>query len=864
VQSGEGNLQINVYAESQSVKWPHQVGSVPLLADCYQHREREAARLDEAVNTAMVVLTQVLSGLGGVGKTQLAASYARRIWTENGVALLVWATASSRAAVQATYAQAATEIGPLPMFDVERASAWFLGWLQTTNRAWLVVLDDVADPADLQGLWPTGPWGRTVVTTRRRDAVLTDHGRQLINIDSYTAAEAIAYLHDKLGAAGTDAMTEAAKLAADLGYLPLALAQAATFIRDRGETCAGYCRRLRDRRRRLSEILPHDALADDYRATVAATWSISVDRADALTPVGLARPVLQLLSTLDRNGVPLDIVVSPAARTVIAGKLAPWAPEGRALVEEQDCRDALANLHRLSLISLDPAGDARAIRTHALVQRATLEGLSTDAVSTTVRAAADALVQVWPKIERDTELGRVLRDCAASLRERHGGLLWDPDRHAVLFRAGRSLGECGLVDAAVDYWTEMEAEARATLGVDHPDTLTIRNDLAYWRGVAGDPVGAAAAFEQLLTDRLRVLGADHPDTLDTRNNLAYWRGDAGDPAGAAEALKQLLVDRLRMLGTDHPDTLDTRNNLARWRGEAGDPSGAVADLERLLTDDLRVLGPDHPQTLDARHTLAYRRGEAGDPAGAAADLEQLLAAHLRVLGPDHPNTLNARNNLARWRGEAGDPSGAVADLERLLADRQRVLPDHPDTLNTQNNLARWRGEAGDPSGAVADLEQLLTDCLRVLGPGHPQTLITRHTLAYWRGQSGDPTAAVADLERLLTDRLRVLDSDHPHILLTRVDLARWRGEVGDPARAIADLEQLLTDCLRILGPDHPDTLTARGDLADLRGKTGDPTGAAEAYEQLLTDRLRVLGAGHNHTLGTRHALARWRAGAEGL
>jgi hypothetical protein len=147
-----------------------------------------------------------------------------------------------------------------------------------------------------------------------------------------------------------------------------------------------------------------------------------VERADELTPVGLARPVLQLVSMLDPNGVPLEVVTSSAARAVIAAQRSTFS--SCAQVEEQDCRDALAHLHRLNLISLDPAGSARAIRTHALVQRATLEGLSTDAVSTTVRAAADAVVQVWPEIERDTELGRVLRDCSANLQERDDGVLW--------------------------------------------------------------------------------------------------------------------------------------------------------------------------------------------------------------------------------------------------------------------------------------------------------------------------------------------------------------------------------------------------------------------------------------------------------
>ncbi|MGH3972950.1 MAG: tetratricopeptide repeat protein [Pseudonocardiaceae bacterium] len=98
----------------------------------------------------------------------------------------------------------------------------------------------------------------------------------------------------------------------------------------------------------------------------------------------------------------------------------------------------------------------------------------------------------------------------------------------MLFRAGRSLGECGLISAAVHYWTQTVTDATDALGPDHPDTLTTRHHLARWRGEAGDPAGAVAAFDGLLGDYLRVLGADHPDTLIVQSNLAYWRGRAHD------------------------------------------------------------------------------------------------------------------------------------------------------------------------------------------------------------------------------------------------------------------------------------------------------------------------------------------------
>jgi hypothetical protein len=229
---------------------------------------------------------------------------------------------------------------------------------------------------------------------------------------------------------------------------------------------------------------------------------------------------------------------------------------------------------------------------------------------------------------------------------------------------------------------------RRIQGDVHPDTLTTRNDIAYWTGKCGDMAGALRLSQDLLPDQVRVLGPAHRGTLRIRNNIAYWTGECGDPAGALRLFQDLLPDRIRVLGPGDPETLITRNNIAAWTGRCGDPAGALRLSQDLLPDRIRVLGPAHRGTLTTRNNIAYWTGECGDPAGALRLFQDLLPDRIRVLGLDHPDTLTTRNNIAAWTGRCGDPAGALRLSQDLLPDRIRVLgPAHPDTLTTRNNIA---------------------------------------------------------------------------------------------------------------------------------------------------------------------------------
>jgi hypothetical protein len=622
VMVGRHNTQHNEFnLPAVTVSWPVVVGRAPRLAEAYLDRPAQRVAVRTALNSAAAsaqARVAVVTGNGGTGKTQLAAAAFGDALTSDGasqgrdsgprVDLAVWVTASSYSAIVSSYAQAYVALSPemagaasggvggggVPI-DAAQQAETFLAWLTTTDRKWLVVLDDVADPADLAGargragLWPTGPSGAVILTTRRREAALTGPGRTRIDVDVFTPAESGHYLGGKLGATPglpADVLKDAGLLAEDLGYLPLALAQACAVIINDALSCAAY-------RRLLSEhvlteafpLSPADA-GDDYPHSITSTWALAADRANTLTPAGLATPALTLAATLDPDGVPEDVFTTPAARTFLTAPSEQVQDIGGQEVQEvsaHDARRAVRNLHRLSLLTHDPNGGPRAVRMHALTQRATLERLGPSVLVMAVRAAADALNQAWPTVESDPPRSQALRANAATLATRHPSALWDNAAHSMLFRAGHSLGGTGLVVEAVNYFTELADQAIHRLGPDHPDTLDARGDLASWRGDAGDPAGAATAYADLLTDQVRVLGPDHPKTLTTRSNLASCRGRAGDPAGAATAYADLITDQVRVVGPDHPNTLTTRHNLAVWRG-----CWATRCLRRTATSRVRT------------------------------------------------------------------------------------------------------------------------------------------------------------------------------------------------------------------------------------------------------------------------------------
>src|SRR5215831_5164278 len=218
--------------------WPIRSGMVPALADGFSARTETGPRLAAALPAgAAVALVPERAAAPAAdsrdwprssGKTQLAAAFAQSLWQSGDVDLLVWIEATSRASVLAGYAAAtAAATGRDQASSCESVAAQFLSWLAETSRSWLVILDDLADPADLDGLWPVGPAGRLLVTSADAAAVPSD--MRVVRVGPFNLREAVCYLSERLWA-DPDKRQGAIELAQDLDLQPVALAQASAVI----------------------------------------------------------------------------------------------------------------------------------------------------------------------------------------------------------------------------------------------------------------------------------------------------------------------------------------------------------------------------------------------------------------------------------------------------------------------------------------------------------------------------------------------------------------------------------------------------------------------------------------------------------
>ena len=624
-----------------------------------------ARLLDRAV-------VQALQGMGGVGKTQLAMEYAHRFADSYDVAW--WVDSEQAGLIGDQFAALGAALGCIPPgAGTEAVRAAVLADLHQRGR-WLLVFDNAENPADIAGWLPGG--GHVLITSRERAWAEI---AAPVEVDMLARAESVAILAARVTGLGT---AEADRLAAELGDLPLAVAQAAGFMAETGMPAAGYLKLLWTQAGMLLDQAP---AGSSYPRSLAAATRLAADRLDGEDPA--TAQLASVCAFLGPEPVPDDLFTGIPGE--LPGELAARAADPLAW------RQTLAHLARQSLARIDQRGLVMHRLTQAILRdRLTAEQAgATRACTEAILAAADpgdpGNPVTWP---RWAQLMPHLLSADLATTD-SPGLRWMAC-NACFYLLAR--GDTG---TAHDFAADLRQHWRDRLGEDHENTRATTLYVAWALRDMGRYAEARDLDEDTLARYRRVLGEDHPDTLTSANNLGIDLRDLGEYQAARDLDEDTLARSRRVLGEDHPDTLRSARNLAVDLANLGEHQAARDLDEDTLARRRRVLGEDHPDTLRSATSLAFDLRGLGEYQ-AARDLdEDTLARRRRVLGEDHPDTLRSANNLAVDLANLGEHQAARDLDEDTLARYRRVLgEDHPDTRRSANNLAadlRALGEAGD-------------------------------------------------------------------------------------------------------------------------------------------------------------------------
>jgi tetratricopeptide (TPR) repeat protein len=793
---------------------------------------------------------QAITGLGGIGKTQMALEYAYRYGAK--YAAVLWVRADSSASLVSSFVELAWVLN-LPERNeqdqnvvVEAVQRWL-----RLRTDWLLIFDNMDNPVIATPFLPKAGPGHLLFTTRAQ--ALSDIA-QCMEVQPMRPevgallllrrAEMIS-LQAALEQAAPDKRVVASEISNEMDGLPLALDQAGAYIKAEGCSLQDYLSLYRTRRQNLLQNRKN--FDQPYPYSVATTWDISFDKVQRASPA--AAELLNFCAFLAPDVIPETIIIEGAP--YLGSVLAPAITGPIEL--DQICKEVL----KYSLFQRE--GDAGTLTIHRLVQAVLQDNLSSEAQVCWKEQTVQAVDKACPNVKDVKQW----QDCE----------LWLP--HALV---------CATWIKQEQFHSEESA-----------DTL---NNAGYYLIDRGRYKEAESLHQDALTIREQQMGPEHPSVAQSLNNLAAACKSQGKYTEAELFYQRALTINEQLLGTEHFSTATCLNNLAELYQEQGKYTEAELLYRRALAINEQHWGPEHSATAISLNNLACTELYLGKHAEAKLLCQRALAIREQVLEPEHPHMATSLNNLATVCKSQGDYSQAKLFYQHALAINEQLLgPEHSEIATNLNNLALLYQEQGKYAEAEPLYQRALSINEQQIGLEHPHIAQSLGNLAVLYRMQGKYKEAEPMLKRAIEIYEQELGVMHPDVAkclnnLAVLYLAQWKCEGVEPLlkRALAINEQelgvmhsevakclnnlavlyrmqskheeaelilmrALLICEQELGTMHPDTALSLYNLSLVYFSQGKFKEAKPLLRRALSIYEHVWGRGHPTTRTARSSYA---------
>jgi len=681
--------------------------NLPRGIDCFIGREDIFEQLRKGFeNSNTLSISQTIKGMGGLGKTQTAIEYARRYASKYN--LIWWVVAETKIVIE-EYKQFAIKMGLLDESEKneKKIKETVLEWMNS-NSGWLFIYDNVEYIEEIKDILPPKKNnGNVIITTRN---IQLDYDE--IDINIFSKEEAVEFLEERTKIQGSS--EDALKIAERLGYLPLALEQAAAYIKINKIPFDEYLSLFDDNT--VISLLEENERVRNATITIAETMDKSIKKLD---PNSAAIQLLYLCSYMAAEGI--DESLFNKHPELLPSPL-------KEVVNKKETWQKLTNYSLLKK-QVNEKGEA-SFNMHRLLQEVVRNKINEN--QEWALCCLDIFYETY-----DLEYGNVASHnnfmkltphVEAFLNASESYLMEDKqqDRLGLLYNMGGiGLGDLGYYNHALEWHQKGLEIYKKVLGEEHPDTATAYNNVAYIYDMLKDYNNALEMYQKTLVIHEKIYDAEDLSIATSYNNIASVYDELGDFNKALEFYHMSMIIREKELGLEHPDVALVYDNIGLVYCTQGDyiKSFEYHNKAKLIRE--KKLGIEHPHVSISYNNIGCLYSKQKDKNAALEWFHKSLNISEKILGVEHPDTATTYNNLAVVYDNQGKYDEALKWYFKALDIRKKILgKTHPSTATTYNNIAIVCDNQGKYDEALKWYTKALTIYEKVLGETNPLTTNT--------------------------------------------------------------------------------------------------------------------------------------------